>query len=445
MNSDPTETPTYNLKAVVQETGLKPDTLRAWERRYGLPQPRRTRGRHRLYSAQDIAIVKWLISRQHEGLTISRAVDLWRQLESEGQDPFKVMPAETPLPVKPERVLAGETLAELRQAWVNACLNFDEMAAESVLIQAFALFSPEIVVLNILRRGLIEMEEGWQGGDISIQQAYFASLLAMRRLETLVTAVPSPTRPGRILVTCAQDDTHAFEPLSLTWLLRRQGWAAIYLGADVPVQQFEVPIQQVQPRLVILTAQRLHAAAMLQEMAGIADSLSTAVAFSGLIFKSNPSLRDHIPGRYLGDTLEDGPQVVEQLLNGTGTRPETAPWPEPYRTALSAFEMRELHITAAVWDKLAHALNESSRRRLAAINTQMSQGIAAALKFGDMNLLGADMAWLEDLHNGHKMPVAFLQAYMNAYCQTAHEHLDPQQAAPVLAWLNSTAAHCNHL
>jgi hypothetical protein len=30
--------PTYNLKAVVRETGLKPDTLRAWERRYGFPQ-----------------------------------------------------------------------------------------------------------------------------------------------------------------------------------------------------------------------------------------------------------------------------------------------------------------------------------------------------------------------------------------------------------------------
>jgi len=34
--------PLFNLKAVVTETGLKPDTLRAWERRYGLPSTRRT-------------------------------------------------------------------------------------------------------------------------------------------------------------------------------------------------------------------------------------------------------------------------------------------------------------------------------------------------------------------------------------------------------------------
>jgi DNA-binding transcriptional MerR regulator len=40
------DAPTFNLKAVVRETGLKPDTIRAWERRYGLPHPKRTAGGH---------------------------------------------------------------------------------------------------------------------------------------------------------------------------------------------------------------------------------------------------------------------------------------------------------------------------------------------------------------------------------------------------------------
>ena len=68
--------PTFNLKVVVQETGLKPDTLRAWERRYGLPQPHRTPGGHRLYSQRDIDTLKWLVARQNEGMSISRAVKL---------------------------------------------------------------------------------------------------------------------------------------------------------------------------------------------------------------------------------------------------------------------------------------------------------------------------------------------------------------------------------
>ena len=82
--------PIYNLKVVVRETGLKPDTLRAWERRYNLPNPQRTNGGHRLYSQHDIEILKWLIDRQSEGMTISRAVALWQELTDREGDPFQV-------------------------------------------------------------------------------------------------------------------------------------------------------------------------------------------------------------------------------------------------------------------------------------------------------------------------------------------------------------------
>ena len=82
----PSKTPAFNLKVVIRETGLKPDTLRAWERRYGLPNPRRSSGGHRLYSQYDIETIKWLIERQNEGLRINRAVQLWQSFEEQGQD-----------------------------------------------------------------------------------------------------------------------------------------------------------------------------------------------------------------------------------------------------------------------------------------------------------------------------------------------------------------------
>ena len=82
------QSPAYNLKVVLKETGLKADVLRAWERRYNLPQPQRTPGGHRLYSEYDIEIVKWLRTRQAEGLSISRAVELWKETIAAGNDPL---------------------------------------------------------------------------------------------------------------------------------------------------------------------------------------------------------------------------------------------------------------------------------------------------------------------------------------------------------------------
>ncbi len=51
--------PAFNLKAVLQETNIAADTLRAWERRYGLPMPERTEG--------GIAFIRNMISRRLNG------------------------------------------------------------------------------------------------------------------------------------------------------------------------------------------------------------------------------------------------------------------------------------------------------------------------------------------------------------------------------------------
>src|SRR5919112_4416454 len=81
-------TPSFNLKVVLKETGIAADTLRAWERRYGLPMPQRSAGGHRLYSQRDIETIKWLMKRQEDGLSISRAVDLWNEQVASGTDPL---------------------------------------------------------------------------------------------------------------------------------------------------------------------------------------------------------------------------------------------------------------------------------------------------------------------------------------------------------------------
>ncbi len=91
-------------------------------------------------------------------------------------------------------IIEGETVAELRQLWIDACLQFDELRAKQTLAQAFALFPTQLVCFELLQKGLVEVGAGWYEGRISVQQEHFASALAMRRLNTLVSAAPAPTR-----------------------------------------------------------------------------------------------------------------------------------------------------------------------------------------------------------------------------------------------------------
>ena len=79
--------PVYNIKAVSQMTGLLPVTLRAWERRYGLPNPQRGEQGYRLYSEEDLRTLQWLKAQVDAGMSISRAVQYLNELRESGKKP----------------------------------------------------------------------------------------------------------------------------------------------------------------------------------------------------------------------------------------------------------------------------------------------------------------------------------------------------------------------
>src|SRR3990172_3125842 len=89
------ETPKYRIKAVSQQTGVPAVPLRAWERRYGLLAPHRTRGNYRLYSDQDVAMLRWLKSRVDAGLPVRIAAEELLAMRQTGGWPEALPPLGT--------------------------------------------------------------------------------------------------------------------------------------------------------------------------------------------------------------------------------------------------------------------------------------------------------------------------------------------------------------
>ncbi len=427
--------PTFNLKAVVNETGLKPDTLRAWERRYGLPNPERTGGGHRLYSQYDIDTLKWLIARQDEGMSISRAVKLWNQLKDGGEDPLNVKQyALTEASPTVANVVSGDNLAALRQSWIDACLQFDERAADTVLAEAFSLFPTETVCFELLQRGLADIGMGWYEGRITVQQEHFASALAIRRLETMVAATPPPSRNGRILAVCPPEERHTFALLLITLLLRRNGWDVVYLGANVPTTRLESTLSTANPHLVMLSAQTLYTASTMLPMAKLLQRERVLFAYGGSVFTHIPILRQKMPGYYLGERIERVPHMVEQLLTSPPPMPMYDQATVDYQIALKHFQERRALLEAEVWAVLQ---GTSQQMYLNNANKELAQNIIAAITFGDMSLLSANLEWIEGLLvNYHfRMPRKALETYLKAYYQAAVKVLD-YRGDLIISWLS---------
>ena len=433
--------PAYNLKVVVREAGVKPDTLRAWERRYGLPNPQRTPGGHRLYSQYDIEMIKWLIERQEEGLRINRAVDLWRSLEASGQDPLDAMSSAVQVAQPgPLEILSGATLDEMREKWIAACMDFDERSAENILAQAFASYPQETVVLELLRKGVSEIGKRWFTNKNTIQQEHFASALAMRRLNALLAAAPAPTRKQKILIGCPSGENHEFSPLLVALLLRYRGWPVIYLGTNVPISQLDSTITSSRPDLVIFTAQQLQTAANLYEVARFLAAENLALAYGGLVFNKNPQLRERIPGIFLGESIDQVVQSVESLFSRPVELPVVEPISIDYQEALAEYRDKQPSVEVYLWERFQENGMKANHMELA--NQFLRHDIEAGLILGDLNLLNSEMNWVHNLLLHHDIPAELLPNYMALYQQALEQTMD-ERGRIIIDWFNELTKETN--
>ena len=431
--SDSNKTPTYNLKVVIQETGLKADTLRAWERRYGLPNPQRTTGGHRLYSQYDIEMIKWLMVRQEEGLRIKHAVEMWRKYERAGQDPFQEMPIQADNPqAAVSVVIVGKVVEEIKQEWIEACLAFDEARAENILAQAFARYPVETVCLEVLTAGLSDIGELWYSGKGSVQQEHFASALAVRRLNALLAAAPTPTRRGKILAACSPGEDHIYPLLLTTMFLRLRGWDVVYLGANVPLDKLDEAIHSTKPDLVISTAQQLITAANLYEVANFLQKEQVALAYGGLIFTQLPELKDRIPGYFLGESLAGAVQSAEKLVLNPPKIGSVPVLPTQYDQTADHFKEMQPVIAVNMWSHFR--LNGMQAQHLEVAIRFLGQDILAGLTLGDLSLLDHEVDWLAGLLQSHDIPLEYLPKYLSQYKQAVDENLD-QRGQPIKDWL----------
>lgn len=432
--------PTYNLKAVLKETGLKADVLRAWERRYELPRPQRTQGGHRLYSEYDIETVKWLRARQAEGLSISRAVDMWKDMAQSGLDPLAAT-ASAGAPPPPSLPAAGLPMDLLRQSWLEANLAFDGQRVDELLNQAFALYPVETVCTEILQKGLSEIGNHWYQGVASVQQEHFASALATRRLEAMLASTPPPTRRQTVIVGCPPNERHTFSALLLSLFLGRRGLKVIYLGADVPLERLEETTAAVQANLIILAAQQLTAAAALLSTAVALRSQAVTLAYGGLIFNRLPGLRARIPAHFLGESLPEAVQEAERLLAAPGPSPAVLPVDNPHQVLAARYREQRPEIERQVLEDLRVA--DRQFEHIHAANLFFGDELSAALALGDVAWIESDLHWIRRLLTSRYPYSDWLPPYLAAYRRALSKVLG-SAANSLTVWIDEQVARLDN-
>ena len=193
-------------------TGVAEHTLRAWERRYGVFQPSRTRAGYRVYGDDVLDRIRTMKDLVAAGLSPRQASEQVRRGVS---------------PESPEPDATVELIAALAR--------LDATAASRIIDEQFAWRSYEAVVDDWLMPAMVRVGTAWASGEISEAGEHLVAHVVMRRLAAAFDAVgPNPPTPPAI-VGAPSGITHELGLMAFAVALRRAGVATIYLGPDVPV------------------------------------------------------------------------------------------------------------------------------------------------------------------------------------------------------------------
>jgi methanogenic corrinoid protein MtbC1/transposase-like protein len=310
--SDFSDEPKYTIKAVATKTGIRPVTLRAWERRHEVLTPHRAGNQYRLYSERDIAILRWLKGRVDNGVTISSAISELRTMTRSGQWP-EAMPSGPATVVTTRSTIPP---AQYAAKLYDALIRHDETRASDILREVHGSFDLMTICMSIITPAMHEIGEAWYRGQIRITTEHFASAFVRGKLLTLLQAYPSRRQMPSIMIGCAPTEQHEVGALMLAVLLRSEGYRVEYLGPDLPLEDLADYAGFEKPAMVILTSTRPESALEMKGFQAMLKKLRPAPIFGygGNPFVGNLKLREQVPGNYLGDGFDIALENIGRLL-----------------------------------------------------------------------------------------------------------------------------------
>ena len=221
-----------------RRSGVSPELLRAWERRYGLLDPIRSPGGLRLYSLADLERVRVMQQHLADGLAAAEA-------------------AAAAVRAPGESTKAAGTARESPVAAVDqlaaALEEFDEPRAQAIFDRLLAEVTLDVFLSEIVMPYLRDLGTRWVRGEITVAQEHFASNVVRGRLLGIARGWGRGVGP-RALLACAPGEQHELGLIAFGLALRTHGWRIEYLGADTPLDTIRGVANTLDVDLVVVSA-----------------------------------------------------------------------------------------------------------------------------------------------------------------------------------------------
>ncbi|MDR3681620.1 MAG: MerR family transcriptional regulator [Flavipsychrobacter sp.] len=229
----------FSIRDIENLTGIKAHTIRIWEQRYGILQPKRTDTNIRYYDADDLKVALRISLLNNHGYKISRihqmsAHDMSSLIQKINDSGFKL------------QLLVSELL--------EATLAMDIDLFEELLNGYLKKNGVEDMVEQLIFQYLEKIGMMWMTDRIFPAQEHLISNVIYRKLAVAIETLPpkQPDAGPKVLLFLPEGELHDIGLMYIYYMLLKNGKAPIYLGPNTPLQDALLVYTHMKPEYVYI-------------------------------------------------------------------------------------------------------------------------------------------------------------------------------------------------
>jgi DNA-binding transcriptional MerR regulator/methylmalonyl-CoA mutase cobalamin-binding subunit len=230
----------YPIRAVSKLTGIGIDTLRAWERRYGVVTPVRDE-RGRMYTEADVARLRLLNGAVERGHSIGRLAGL-------STDQLRELCGAAAAPDVAARIVARPDTTAL----LTALRDYDAVGLDQELSRLAAVLRPIDLLQDVLMPVLTQVGDDWHHRRTRIAQEHLMSSTMRNLLGAFLRVYARRETSVRLLFATPAGERHEIATLGAAMLAASAGLGVSYLGADLPGREIVDSVEPSGARVLVL-------------------------------------------------------------------------------------------------------------------------------------------------------------------------------------------------
>ena len=211
----------YTLYELEKLTGILAATIRVWERRYNIINPKRTDTNRRWYDDDDLRRLINISIVYHSGIKISKIAkysgsELEEKAEFLTRDSFI---SDTPI-----------------KSLIVAMLSFNANAVNEILLRSIINIGFEETFSSVVFPFLRRVGIMWHTGSVNTGAEHFITNIFRGRLISAIDSLPPANDPGkkRVIMFLPDNELHEMGLLFYSYLIRKLGNEVLYLGQATP-------------------------------------------------------------------------------------------------------------------------------------------------------------------------------------------------------------------